>query len=117
MISPRHVILSILDRSMRTLLLLVALIFVTVGLDQKMNAQEARPQDLTANDLAEALSVHWWTVKLPPHLGPKAMVGVEAITADGKKLDGGGGFSGGDLGDKMRIYVWEDAGSHETKVI
>jgi hypothetical protein len=87
---------------------------------QSLNAQELHPSDLTANDLAEALSVHWWTVKLPHDLKPKDMVGVEAISSDGKRLEGSGGFSaqtGVPIGDTMRIYCWEDKASHLTNIV
>jgi hypothetical protein len=98
-------------------LLLVPFLLITAGFGARLNAQEAHPSDLTANDLAEALSIHWWTIKLPPHLGPKAEVGVGAMTSDGKKLEGGGGFSGGNLGDKLRVYCWEDSTAHLMKVV
>ncbi len=82
-----------------------------------MKAQEHRGQHhLTANDLAEALAIHWWIVKLPPNLGPKDMVGVELVSSDGKRLAGGGGFSGGKIGPEIKIYCWEDEAANVAKV-
>lgn len=83
------------------------------------SAQERRVSDLTANDLAEALGVHWWIVKLPEDIGPKDMVGVESVSSDGKVLQGGGGFSGpgAALGREIRIYCYEDKAAKQSYVL
>ena len=102
------------------LIVITAMFFFDAG--ESAKAQTYRPSDLTANDLAEALSIHWWTVILPHDLNPKDMVGVESISSDGKRLQGGGGFSysypgGVPIGDTVKIFCWEDAATHQMKVM
>ena len=91
---------------MRTLLF--ALLFVFGGTLTNSFGQEVRASDLTANDLAEVLGVHWWTVKIPANLGSKDTVGIELFASDGKKLGGGGAFSGVNLGSEVRIFCYEE---------
>jgi hypothetical protein len=96
----------------------LALVFILMIFGGRVSAQEQRVSNLTANDLAEALGVHWWIVKLPDGIGPKDVVGVEAVSADGKVLQGGGGFSGpgSALGREIRIYCYEDKAAKVTYV-
>jgi hypothetical protein len=91
---------------------LIAAIVLATGAGSVGRAQEAHPSDLSANDLAEALNVHWWTVQLPHDLGPNDDVGVEAISSDGKTLEGPSGFSEGPGGKKIegpiRVFCREN---------
>ena len=90
----------------------LALVILVIVDAPCVGAQESHPSDLTANDLAEMLSIHWWTIQLPKDLKPKDMVGVEIVSADGKRLEGGGGVSswpgGKSLGNSIKIFCWED---------
>jgi len=81
-------------------------------------AQERRLDDLTANDLAEALGVHWWIVKVPHPQSPKDSIKVELVSADGKVLPGGGALGGQfDWGGEVRVYCYEELALHQLKVM
>jgi len=97
----------------------VGLILIAFEIGRWSTIFEAHPSDLTTRDLSDVLSLYWWTVNIPTDLKPKDMVGVELISSDGKTLEGGGGFSPTTepIGSTMRVYCWEDKGSHQMNVM
>jgi hypothetical protein len=49
-------------------------------------ADNAAP--LTADDLAEALGMHWWAVRLPDNFKPGDTIGIQWISSDGAGITG-----------------------------
>lgn len=100
---------------------LMVIILLKLGSCACLNAQEVQVSDLTANDLSEVLGIHWWIVQLPGKLGPKDTVTTEFVSSDGKIIGGGCGFSSGDgqnkIGDKVRIFCWEDRVAQQANVM
>jgi hypothetical protein len=46
------------------------------------------PVSLTADELAEALGVHWWAVRLPDNFKPGDSIGVQWISSDSTAVTG-----------------------------
>ena len=116
-IFPRHPAPARYIAGVRTFLsIALALSFLTT-LNSNALAQERRANALTADDLAVALGVHWWIVKIPSDLSPNVEIRVEVDSADGKMLEGGPGFSAPNLGKEARIYCYEIPGSNQMKVL
>jgi len=46
------------------------------------------PATLSADDLAEALGLHWWSVRLPDNFKPGDTIGVQWISSDGTGIPG-----------------------------
>jgi hypothetical protein len=47
------------------------------------------PTQLSANELAEVLGVHWWFIRFPDTIKSGASIGVQWIDSDGSQLAGG----------------------------
>jgi hypothetical protein len=98
-----------------TLALLLALLSPSL-----LKAEEHHVSNLTANELAEALDIHWWVVKIPSNLGPKDSVGISLVSSDGKEVAVGTSISSGPgkikLGELAKIFCWEEKASGHMKL-
>jgi len=80
-----------------------------------LKADDRQASSLTANELAEALDIHWWIVEIPSDLGPKDSVGLSLVSSNGKEVAGGTSISPGpaniNLGTSVKVFCWEERSS------
>jgi hypothetical protein len=90
-----------------------------MGVVRNAPGQGVHPEMLSADDLAQALSIHWWILQAPADVKSGDQVYWEVVGPDGKPEDGSGSFrlEATDANAKIRIYCWEDENLHRAKVV
>ncbi|MBN1256871.1 MAG: hypothetical protein JXA52_04120 [Planctomycetes bacterium] len=81
-------------------LVLVVMLFVCLIIALEFLPSEETT--LTADDLAKAQGISWWTMTVPPGM-EKATFGLRFKTTAGTK--GGGGCSGLQPGEKFKVFI------------
>ncbi len=84
---------------------------LSFGLDQRLHSEESKPTDLTVNDLAEVLGVHWCIVQLPKDIGANDTIVIEIVSSTGQETVSNSSSFASNRGDKIKFLFWEDEAS------
>ena len=95
-------------------------LFLAILSFSQLKADERATSNLTANELAAVLDMHWWMVEIPSNLGPKDSVAISFVSSDGKEVAGAISISPGPgkikLGTRVKVFCWEDKAARQMKV-
>ena len=90
-------------------LTIILICFLTTGCQEKIDDTAKDVYELTATDIAYALGMKCWRVRLPEDLGPADMVSVTFKYPDGSIENRGGVFGPWKAGEVIKIIVWNSA--------
>lgn len=105
----------------RVLLTVTFICFATFGCKDRaggLGVATKDAQELEAADVAKALGMSYWQVKLPTDLKQSDLLGVTYKHSDGT-IDGMGGSTGWEAGSVVKVMVWpaDDSAGFRYSVI